>query len=415
MSVTDNFYINPLEELSGWLCSFKISHLCLFLALILYALWGSPTPNQPGIVELIIALSLIGFIGFSALYKVCLISKGTVSPAWMVAGKFLLFYGLIVPLIVALSRDVSITHIIRDLVGFFFLCLPIFLVPVILKNQADKVFLIGLLFIGALFSMRVLWSSFELFKQDQELLYLANSPLVLFSTLFFIGYAFKALYKQVTIHSFTLFIGLILISAIMSLAMFADIQRATFGALVLTTLSLAAIGLFHAPLRMIMPILVIFVIGFFLWPYWLEISGDMAQKTAQVGVNMRFHELQAVWDAVNVQPLNILFGLGWGAQYASPAVGGLDVTFTHSLLTYMFLKTGVIGLGVTLVYLFFVFEKFVRLYLIDPVKGNALIWPFIIPIILYASYKSFDFGLLLTLMIIFVEIRNNPNEERSAS
>ena len=58
------------------------------------------------------------------------------------------------------------------------------------------------------------------------------------------------------------------------------------------------------------------------------------------------------------------------------------------------------GLFLSLVYLFFIFEKVARLYFSNPVKGNALIWPLLIPILLYASHKSFDFGLLLSLIVI---------------
>jgi hypothetical protein len=66
----------------------------------------------------------------------------------------------------------------------------------------------------------------------------------------------------------------------------------------------------------------------------------------------------------------------------------------------MFLKSGLIGLGLTLFYLFFILQKAIRLTFIDSVWGNALIWPFIIPVILYASYKSLDFGLIMTLILL---------------
>ena len=122
---------------------------------------------------------------------------------------------------------------------------------------------------------------------------------------------------------------------------------------------------------------------------------------------MRVQELQAVWEAISSSWFTVAFGQGWGSSFASPAVGGLQVTFTHSLLTYVLFKMGVIGLFLTLIYLFFVFEKLLRLYFIDPVKGNAMLWPLIIPILLYASHKSFDFGMLLTLILISSDAARN--------
>lgn len=182
--------------------------------------------------------------------------------------------------------------------------------------------------------------------------------------------------------------------------MFIDIQRASFIALLLSTVVMFVIGFVKAPLRIILPIIVTSVVVFTFHAVFMEILQGITTKTAQVGMNMRFQELQAIWEVSNDSWLYTLFGHGWGSSFTSPAVGGLHVTYTHSLLSYMFFKTGLIGLFLCLVYLFFVFEKLVHLYFSDPVRGNALMWPFAIPIFLYASHKSFDFGLLLTLILV---------------
>ncbi len=57
------------------------------------------------------------------------------------------------------------------------------------------------------------------------------------------------------------------------------------------------------------------------------------EKTELVGVNMRWQEAAAVFDRLGDNFWAILFGRGWGATVASPAVGGMTVNFTHSLLT----------------------------------------------------------------------------------
>ena len=94
-----------------------------------------------------------------------------------------------------------------------------------------------------------------------------------------------------------------------------------------------------------------------------------------------------------------------GGSYASPAVGNLYVTYSHSLLSYVLFKMGVVGLTITVIYLFFIFKAIFHVVRRDVVLGNALFWAAIIPIFLYASHKSFDFGLLLIL--IFVSYQNS--------
>ena len=128
----------------------------------------------------------------------------------------------------------------------------------------------------------------------------------------------------------------------------------------------------------------------------------LVYKTQLYGGNMRLAELSAVWNAIAVHPVPALFGLGWGASFNSPAVADIQVTYTHSFFTFILMKTGLVGLCVAGAYMWYLFKHVIAYYRQshDIVFTLALIGAFIIPLFLYASYKSFDFGLVLLLMCV---------------
>ena len=394
------------------IAAFKDNRFIFFiLALVVYASVGSSTPDNPGWPEFIILLLLIGSIGPANLLNAVRLPPGQKAPWWRLSAWILLLYSIFVPLIVALIEGADLALILRDVIGLLFLCLPLFLYG-FLKNAGSRpdLYLQAILLIALIFSLRVLFFNSFFHEITLERLYLANSPLVLFAALFLISTAAQKLFNQITARHFILALVYLALSAVTLTAMFIDVQRATFIACVLTILSLLAIGFIKAPIRVIFPVLFASALGAFFYPYISNVIDDIILKTAQVGLNMRAQEFQAVWKALGQSPVHMIFGYGWGSSFASPAVGGLQVTYTHSLLTYMFLKTGLIGLFLCLAYLFFIFEKLVRLYLSDPVKGNALMWPLLIPVFFYASYKSFDFGLLLTLILVMASVTQNKQQ-----
>lgn len=386
---------NLKSMLNDWRLSF------FSVALFLYALWGAPTPDNPGLVEIAIGVAL-----FFALCHVNLAHHiiGLIRDKkeyWQIALIIFLLYGISVPVIVALVNGASSTSIMRDMIGFAFLCLPVLLTSFMSGHQPrQRVFLFLIILIGFLFSLRVLFPDFSVFYKTAEPLYLATSPLVLFSALFLVFMSCQKLFIRLKGVNIAFFIVGMFMSLVMMAAMFVDVQRACFVALILSAIILFGIAFVKAPLRALLPLGFVACLLLVISPFAIDVLHNVQMKTSRVGVNMRFQELLAIWQVMQASPMAIIFGQGWGASFASPAVGGLHVTYSHSLLSYMFFKTGLAGLALTLFYLFFLFEKLFRLYLTDPVKGNALMWPLLIPILFYASYKSLDFGLLLTLILV---------------
>ncbi len=120
--------------------------------------------------------------------------------------------------------------------------------------------------------------------------------------------------------------------------------------------------------------------------------------TYQDSINMRWAEASAVIHEISASLPTMIFGKGWGATIASPAVGGVTVNFTHCLLTTYWLKTGLVGLFLALLYLFHIGVLLMRLLKVNPVMAVALGGPLAIDVLLYASFKSLDFGLVLLLV-----------------
>ena len=390
--------------------------LCFFIvALFLYGTLSSPTPDNPNIVELSIAVLFITALGVSGLIKglrhFFLQQKQSL---WQIAGYTLLCYGLVIPSLVTLGQEVSLQVLIRDVIAFGFLCFPVFVVPFLMQSpQRQKVFEKLILFIGLAFALRVVFLDFSFFTQADALLYLANSPLVLLSSIYLVlrvGHK-TAYFKRLSDAKW--FVIYAMLALLPMLAMYIDFQRASFLAIAFAAISYGLLIFIKTPVRIVLPVCILLALLVVFFPYFQVVIESIVVKTSKVGLNMRYQEAIAVWSVVSHSPFSMLFGLGWGAEFSSPAVGNLNVGYTHSLLTYVFLKAGLIGLGLTLFYLFCIGQKAIKLVFVDPVWGNALIWPFIIPVTLYASYKSLDFGLIMTL-IVLMDIGSGGKLDKSA-
>ena len=383
--------------------------LFLALALILYGCLSSPTPDNPSYIEVLIGLSLLVFIGADGVLKPFqkLFVFKVVQP-WELAGLALLLWGVAVPTIMALYNNALPSILLRDVVSFAFLMAPLFLYSG-LKERQDL--LLGLLLmIGFCFAVRVLFLDFSFFSQREELLYLANSPLVLMAGLYFAFVALQKLFMKLLVQEI-IYSGVLLSMAVVCFAaMYVDFQRASFIALGISCIFLVGLFVYQRPLKAILPIIAIAIIVIIFHSFIFDVVEKVALKTAQVGFNMRSQELQAVWDHISNDSISLIFGMGWGSSFSSPAVGDLNVAYTHSLLSYMLLKTGLAGLGLTCLYLFFIFEKLARLVFSKAVSANALVWPFLIPIFFYASYKSLDYGLILTLILVITTALNSKKQ-----
>lgn len=381
----------------------------LFVAVVVYGSFGSPTPDDFGWVEstmgaLLAFASGVGFI-------VSLFHFSSKAQAWQKTGAVLLLFGLSVPVLIGISSGNDPRLVLRDVVPFLFLLLPIFLAAPFKKEQDLRwILTFCTAATGVLFAARVVLPFFIAkggFAMDApaDPAYMANAPTVLFAALLFTGLSGRTLYTSLKMRSVAASLAFLGCSIFPLISMILIVQRAHVGMVILGLGALLIAAFIRAPLRAMRPLFLLALCAACLYPIMQQIGLLVLIKTESVGFNMRFEEAAAVLNALGDSPFSILFGHGWGATVASPAVGGVTVNFTHSLLTTYLLKTGLIGLCLVLAYLGSIAAKLIPLIRRDAVVAVALAAPLFVDVSLYASFKSLDFGLILLLIAVWGQPR----------
>lgn len=367
-----------------------IRFCALLTAIFVYGCFGSPTPDVMGWPEIVVGSLLAVAIPWFELFK------NFCGQKILTAVLFALGLGGAVVL------GAHETLILRDGVAFAFLFLPLILLPVF-ESRPQRIFpfLLAFMFCGGVFAFRSMSMMGDLnfwLGAGDALYYLANSPAVLFTTIFsgLLLCRGGMDWRKVSLPKFLV---LFLICVITLAAMAATLQRASLGLFGLSIITYLAMELRNRPYKAI-PVIALFASFMALILYSFPIIVDaLSFKSRVVGDNMRFAEWQAVWESVSGNPYTILFGLGFGGTFESPAVGGMNVNYTHGLLGSVLLKTGMAGLLLIGIYLWMLIQKLASIIRHNLIIGLALVAPFIIDVFLYASFKSFEFGLLLTAIM----------------
>jgi len=375
----------------------------LFSACLIYALFGSPTPDRLGLVDAVLIFLLALSVGIAHMRGLLVRSAG--HRFWKSAGQISLIYGLSIPLAVGAMAGHSFGAMLRDIVPFACLFLPLFCLPVIrARPRYFRTTLLGLILIGLLFGLRSLVMRFDIscaidvWCANDELLYLENMPTVLFSCLFLFGSAITYAVRGISLRHMFVFGSLIALALIPLAAMIFTLQRASIGAVVVYIACVYSYFFYKKPFRAL-GALFLGVAALYVVDISLEgVFASLWDKTRNVGLNMRPQEMAAVWEIVRRDPVTLLFGIGWGGHFNSPAVGGLSVNFTHNFFSSMFLKSGLIGVIFCSAYIAGLLERLVRVIKKNTVFGLAIAAPILIDLTLYASFKSLDFGLVLLMI-----------------
>ena len=110
--------------------SYDYRSVCLFSACVVYALFGSPTPNQLSVIEIVIGILLCLSIGIGRVRDAVIdggMTEGMRPRFWKSAGHVFLLYGLSIPVIVGVILGNDFSVMVRDIVPFLFLFLPLFM------------------------------------------------------------------------------------------------------------------------------------------------------------------------------------------------------------------------------------------------------------------------------------------------
>lgn len=364
---------------------------CFFIALLVYAVFGSPTPDHPGWAELIVAGLLLASIPWA-------LPKRETMPAWYGAGLAMGLWFLTVPLGLGLFSDAGEGAILRDVAAAGFLIMPLLYFAALERKEFTQLLTAGIVIIGLAFSLRS-FAQAGAIAAPANTDYLANSPEVLFSALFFIHLFFVRLEKNLTLKNALACIGLMLVVVVPFAAMGTMLQRASIGMFAIVSVVWWLELLWRRPQRALIG--VAFVLPFVAWklPYLLHLFDQLMVKTTAVGLNNRKEELAAVLSFMDRSILATIFGQGWGAGFENPAVGGVRVNYTHSLATSLLYKCGLGGVVLFFAYLSLMIRR-------AGAGGGwrlpsfmVVIPPLLIGLLLYANYKSLGYGLILLALI----------------
>lgn len=381
--------------------SLSLRFTALIASLGLYGLWGTPTPESFGVVEILLALLLILAVGTASALRPFGIGRPV--PGNLIGAQALLLYGLSLPLIAGALQGHAPSLILRDIIPFLFFLLPLFCSDLLQNQKNLKVLILSAVFIGLCFSLRDgarLLSDITFLKPiaAEPLSYLANAPTVLFTGLILCGHSGKLILEGRGGRDLVFALLFIVLAAAPFMVMALTFQRASIGLSALVILLWVCLAVFYRPSRSLRILIPLALLALVAAPYLENLAAILLQKTAAVGLNNRLEEAGAVWKALAGNPFTLLFGLGWGGTFASPAVGGLSVNFAHSLPVAMLLKTGLVGVLLSLLYLAGFIRPVFGVLWKNPVLAMALAAPLAIDTFLYAAYKSLDFGLVLLII-----------------
>ncbi|MAJ63273.1 MAG: hypothetical protein CL558_08285 [Alphaproteobacteria bacterium] len=387
----------------------------------IHALWSQPAPDTITLPETMIGLCLLVLVGGRA--AMLCVSGAMLADqhhVWWVrlgGAAFLLLFWL--GLIRGMMAGWPATDMLRDIIPLGFLFLAV-LVPVERLQSVRPAMLAALFALaGTAFACRflmgtdlplVLWGRVT---HPLGLDYLANSPLVSFGACYglLLGLAIALRLVEMPGRFRAIACSVTMIAAAVPcwMAMATAAQRAPLGLCLLAVLAgyallvrLACHRGQRAMLRLIVVSAGLLLILLINTDTVLAIMPALVEKSRLVGDNARLDEWAAIWSDIVWRLDDLFLGQGWGAHYASPAVGDYWVGYVHGLGGYMLLKAGLLGLLCLLCYLVATLAAAFRGWRIGDAGIRlvlvACLPPLLTGLLFYTSYKYLGYGLLLLLV-----------------
>ncbi|GAB6988094.1 hypothetical protein [Paenibacillus pini] len=398
--------IRMIEQDNKWFGS-----MAFIIALLCYAIFSAPFPAQPGIAEATIGSLLVLFVtiptglivmtGGFTLYQ-----RYRTVPMWLHLGFFmLLWWGLFNGGVI---HSWDVTDIVRDIIPCVYLFVPLMLLPAMNRTKYNwlKIFPWVIAFMGVILSMRFYnvanMSPLDVGKMYffDNYLYLPYDPSVIFAGIFLPLMAIHT-WKSSKLYSwvFSLFMlvgGFLALGSLMAVA-----QRAPL-ALAALSFSIYFLIISRRSLkRMLLLVIVLLGVGV-LAQQQIESSYQLLiDKQESFGANGKTDELAAVIKETSQSSFSLMFGMGWGGLFHDPAVEFVEVSYTHSAMTFFLLKGGIFGVVIFLAYVLWISRNLLRSLSIKtlPIVLSSFM-PVIIGLFFQVSYKTLSYGMILTLMCL---------------
>lgn len=361
-------------------------------------------------VEVLIGLCLwVGLGGWPAyaLASGLLLRRKDLQPFEMM-GTLAFLYLAWVPLARGVAQGWALADVLRDWLPMLFLFLPLLVHRRFLGCEATgrRIVAAGLAGAGILFALRW-WSDAGWWfagigrvAMADGADYLLNAPSVVFAAVLLPLLGCRLLCERATPWHLLVAGGLCVLGGIGVAGVAGAVHRFALAGIVAAYLCFAVWYLSRSvlPLAFVLGGVAIAIVAAPL-PL-VGVIDHVNEKSRLVGANARIEETTAVLNFVGKSWVSIVIGEGWGAVFRNPAVGWWAVSFTHALPTYLLLKSGLIGVLLTLGYLVCLIPEATRLLTRDVPLTLAVIAACAGGLVLYTSFKFLDFGLCLALVVL---------------
>lgn len=313
------------------------------------------------------------------------------------------FLALVHGLLVSLTMDAGLNNILRDVIPFVFLLIYYPLAKI--KREDREAIYISILFCGLFLTLRFFLKAEVnilslLGKTLADKQYLIQDPAVLFATIFSAKKMIdmfednKILASMIFFCSFIFgLLGFILMGV-----------RAGAGIsvmyLVFTVMRMQTFPV----LRYVWLVALVFSLLFS-----VDLFIALIEKFQTFGLNNKDREFVAVFDFLGNTIFSSFLGVGFGGTFLNP-VYGIEIRYTHNILSYFYLKLGILGLIFSTTFILmmlvqaldlakrFLFFEFGRRE-----RTRAALFCALLPsLFLQPTYKSYTFALLVSLFLMEV-------------
>lgn len=402
----------------------------LVIASYLMLMFGSPMPIKIGTIEIVMGVGLtlgVSLLGYSFIAR----KDGNFKlPALCMA------YFLLAPLLTGVARGNGTSDMARDIAPLMFMTiLPWFLS----QNRSTlqrRTLLLAILAVGLVSALQFHLSILQLFGSMDSYTsryaqvsaapgnwvgelgfmlrqlnlgstdYIASmlkcqDPAILFAAIYMLCTGIGL----VLIKPRRLFFGLLALGGGTLCAYeFSALGMRAFDGLTLLALIIYSLHLVMVRKLSLGNLIVAGIVGLILtYSQMIKFVGQMWAKTQVAGLSNRHEELYAVFNSISQSVNTLLFGTGWGGVLANPIYGGMPTRYTHSLISYWLLKTGLVGFAMFVLFVIFLFK---RTNLIGVWTSGHRLSVFLaafaaiaIGLIFEPTYKMLSFGVVLGLLL----------------
>lgn len=376
-----------------------IPFILFISAILFYAVFSLPFPKNPGAAEAVVGFLLILATGSKGLLGLLSFKDKELDMQSIRLGFWFL---VLLPTITMTFYGWDLRDFVRDIIPLVYMFLPLLILPNIQKSK--YILNLPLIFssVGLILSIRffietqatpldvgvgVLWDNKKYFSYD---------PSVLFAAIWFFIRGGEIFSKN--IKNYALSTVYFISSFICMSALAAVVQRAP-----LALFTLACVFYFiKSNIPKFYKLLIIFLLCiisfYYLSDLFLNVFDLFYEKQILHGLNNKDSEFSAVFDVMSSGFGVSLFGVGWGGVFYNPAYG-MTMSNTHSIVSYVLVKTGLLGMVVFSIYGVRVIRDVFAVLKYDIGTTLASSSALIIGLLFQPTYKTLSYGVILIIVI----------------